>query len=206
MGHEILLLNVYKFCSKFLAYDIRGITRHVDWINLMTFDYNNETYSATAIHSPLQGNPPNTVHTVDHWKSKGAPASKLVLGIPTFGRTFTLAKEQWNGPNAPAAIGKPTGLGQPGIAAYYEICTGLDYQLVENVGSYAFKGDQWVSFDDVANIKRKGEYIKKNELAGAAVWTLDLDDFGGNACGQGKYPLITALRGALGFDLKPVAV
>lgn len=100
---------------------------------------------------------------------------------------------------APAVIGKTTGIEVPGMAAYFEICKNLDYQFVEKVGSFAYKGDQWVSFDDVTSIKMKGEYIKKNNLAGAMITSLDTDDYSGTYCGQGKYPLIRTLRESLGL-------
>lgn len=42
--------------------------------------------------------------------------------------------------------------------------------------------------------------MKKNNFAGAMVWSLDLDDFTGTFCNQGKYPLITTLKTALGLQ------
>ena len=45
------------------------------------------------------------------------------------------------------------------------------------MGPYAYKGTEWVSFDDVAMIKHKSEYVKKMNLGGAMIWALDLDDF-----------------------------
>lgn len=45
------------------------------------------------------------------------------------------------------------------------------------MGPYAFKNDQWVSFDDEDIIKRKVNFIKSLGLAGGMVWAVDLDDF-----------------------------
>lgn len=45
------------------------------------------------------------------------------------------------------------------------------------MGPYAKRGTQWVSFDDQAMIKHKAEYVFYNNLGGAMIWALDLDDF-----------------------------
>lgn len=34
------------------------------------------------------------------------------------------------------------------------------------IGPYAYKGNQWVSFDDNAQIRKKSEYIKQMGLGG----------------------------------------
>lgn len=62
-----------------------------------------------------------------HLLSKQIGSNKLVMGIPTFGRTFVLKNAQANGIGAPIA-----GLGSPGefthaqgLLSYYEVCTYL---------------------------------------------------------------------------------
>lgn len=52
----------------------------------------------------------------------GAPASKLVMGIPTFGKSFTLASSEMgvgapvSGPGLPGQFTK-----EEGVLAYYEV-------------------------------------------------------------------------------------
>ena len=37
-------------------------------------------------------------------------------------------------------------------------------------------------------------FIKANLLAGAFLWSIDLDDFQGDNCNQGKFPLLNAIK------------
>lgn len=64
------------------------------------------------------------------------------------------------------------------------------------MGPYAYKGDQWVSFDDAAIIRRKSELVRTMKLGGAMIWALDLDDFR-NRCGCEKYPLLKTINRVL---------
>ena len=67
------------------------------------------------------------------------------------------------------------------------------------MGPYAYKGNEWVSFDDIDTIHQKTEYIKSMKLGGAMIWALDLDDFGGS-CGTGEtYPLLKTINRGLGM-------
>lgn len=86
------------------------------------------------------------------------------------------------------------------------------------MGPFLIEGDQWVSYDDVGFIQKKMDYVKELGLGGAMAWALDFDgmqiflciklrsqtlmivffaDFS-NRCGGGKYPLLNAMKHALG--------
>ena len=64
------------------------------------------------------------------------------------------------------------------------------------MGPYAYKGNQWVGFDDVETIRQKSQYIKDNGFGGGMIWALDLDDFN-NQCGCEKYPLLKTINRVL---------
>ena len=57
-----------------------------------------------------------------YYESKGASKSKLVVGIPFYGQSFTLVNDAGYGADSdgPGAPGKWTN--QNGMLAYYEIC------------------------------------------------------------------------------------
>lgn len=77
------------------------------------------------------------------------------------------------------------------------------------MGPYAYKGNQWVSFDDKAMVQRKAQFIRQLGLGGGMIWALDLDDFKDH-CGEGAHPLLYTFQSTLAspsseLDSRPVA-
>merc|ERR1712071_57867 len=66
----------------------------------------------------------------------------------------------------------------------------------EAMGPYAYKGNQWTSFDDVSVVRRKAEMVRSMKLGGAMAWALDLDDFK-NRCGCEHHPLLRTINRVL---------
>jgi len=69
--------------------------------------------------------------TIQFWLNNGCPASKLLLGIPTFGRSFTLEN-----PNSPGLGANAIGAGLPGpftqeagFLGYYEV-TNIKFLII----------------------------------------------------------------------------
>ncbi|KAJ8307499.1 hypothetical protein KUTeg_015583 [Tegillarca granosa] len=216
-GKERLLLTAAVTAGKSTienGYEIKAISEHLDFINLMTYDFHvaSENTSATGHQSPLYSRTGETGRdltlnqdwAVRYWLDNGTPPEKLILGIATYGRTFTLSNANNNGLGAPAKGPGQAGsyTRSAGFLSYYEICTNIQNHSWIRVWNdehkvpYAYKGDQWVGFDDMESIEIKCRYIMNMGLGGAMIWSLDLDDFI-NQCGNGAYPLITTISNTL---------
>ena len=82
----------------------------------------------------------------------GCPREKLVIGIPTYGRSWTLAGPE-SGINAPAVSGGDRGpvTNEKGFLAYNEICQFIkylgwskEYVPYMKTGPYAYKVDTYL--------------------------------------------------------------
>ncbi|XP_030277720.1 acidic mammalian chitinase-like [Sparus aurata] len=199
------------------GYEIAEVSKYLDFINIMTYDFHGAWDPFTGHNSPLyrssvdQGE--NIYYNVDfamkYWRDKGAPIEKLILGFPTHGRTFRLSS---GATNVGAPVSGPATAGpytrEAGFWSYYETCTFLQGATVrwndEQMVPYATNGNEWVGFDNWQSYEIKTQYLKENKFGGAFIWSMDLDDFAGQFCGQGSYPLIRRLRTLLESDHPPV--
>ncbi|XP_041639566.1 chitinase-3-like protein 1 [Cheilinus undulatus] len=187
--------------------DLAEISQFLDFISVKTFDFVSGEDAVTAHHSPLYSHNASSIDgVVTSWLQRGVPAEKLLLGFPAHARSFTLSSTA-DGIGAP--VSGPASPGpytqQSGVWAYYETCSflrgtsarWLDTQKVP----FAVKGSQWVGFDNQRSYSTKVDYLRSRRLGGAAVWTLDMDDFSGEFCGEGRYPLISRLKSELRDEL-----
>ncbi|CAF3301610.1 unnamed protein product [Rotaria sp. Silwood2] len=204
------------------SYNIKEITPFLDYINLMAYDYHGNWNTHIGFNSPLYPRSTeigdqrflNQQATVNAWIDGGCPPSKLVLGLSFYGRTFKL--QQKNNPDIrPYAPSRGPGLPGSytknlGFLSYYEICDLIkknewhtDFDKEQEV-PFAYKDDQWIGYDNEKSIEKKCHFIAKQRLSGAMIWALDLDDFNGIFCGQGKYPLLTKVKKTLEKLQKPI--
>ncbi|NWS78732.1 CHIA chitinase, partial [Crotophaga sulcirostris] len=184
--------------------------RYLDYFHVMTYDFYSSGDGYTGENSPLYngGNSYLSVeYAMNYWKNNGAPAEKLLVGFPTYGHSFNLQSASDTAVGAPTSGPGPAGpyTRQSGFLAYYEICTFLGSGATQAWDApqdvpYAYKGSEWVGYDNIKSYNIKVDWLKQNNFGGAMVWTLDMDDFTGTFCNQGKYPLITTLKNSLGLQ------
>ncbi|WP_194823402.1 glycosyl hydrolase family 18 protein [Micromonospora sp. S-DT3-3-22] len=181
--------------GKIDATDYAGAVGNLNWLMPMTYDYFGafNAQGPTAPHSPLTsytGIPQqgfNSDAAIQKLKSKGVPASKLLLGIGFYGRG-------WTGVTQAAPGGTATGAAPGTYEAGIE-----DYKVLKNTcpatgtiagTAYAKCGSNWWSYDTPATIGGKMTYAKNQGLGGAFFWELSGD--------TGNGELIGAIKGGLG--------
>ena len=183
----------------------------MDFINLMAYDFHGKWESQTGHNAPLFAPSSDSEWrkqlSVDNaakiWTKMGADKSKMVIGMPTYGRSFVLADKSNYSVNVATKGGGTAGVytKESGFLAYYEICEILSSGSAKYIWDdemkvpYLVSDDQWVGFDDERSIRNKMAWVKSEGYAGAMIWSIDMDDFTGTVCPGGhKYPLIGAMR------------
>lgn len=212
----ILLTMQLPACrdSKCDHVDKSKLARLIDYFFLMTFDYKLDDLSRTRITSGvLQYENGKRTH-IDtegctyHWSKAALQKNQLIVGIATYGRSYTLDNQNNYGLDQSLKKSHPLGYGAnftktAGYMSYIETCRRVVYfhwprQWVNFAATpYIHYQDQWVSYEDKDSVKYKVEWMKKNKLGGIFVWSLEADDYAAD-CQQGiRYPIVEAARKAL---------
>jgi len=131
------------------AYDIPEISKHLDYLNVMTYDYHgwweNNSHPYTGHNAPLYGREEeegeespgymfSVFDTLKIWLDAGAPPEKTLMGFAQYGRGMTLETEE-TGIYCPAKDGIPAGpyTQQDGIWGYLEILQAFNNDTLINL-------------------------------------------------------------------------
>lgn len=208
---QLLLTAAVPASSDAIAagYDVPELAKYLDYINVMAYDFHGQWEKQVGHNAPLfpldSASSAEKKLTVDfaakEWVRQGAPLEKLLIGMPVYGRSFTLADPAKFDVGSEVIGGGTAGryTGEEGFLSHYEICDFLqeaNTTLVwdnEQQVPFAYHGDQWIGFDDERSLRTKIDWLKKEGFGGIMIWSVDLDDFRGH-CGTGKYPLLKAMN------------
>jgi chitinase len=177
-------------------FELGEVQKHLDWINLMAYDFTGSWEPTTGMNAPNSKAGPGVQTAIATYLTAGVPPEKLVLGMPTYGRSF--AGVETVAPRAPHKGKGPKGRcsAEPGSIAYFEVAELLKagqltrYWDEETATPYAYdaKNKVWVTYDDRESFEKKLDVLQEKKLAGAMFWAIDLDDY------KGGYPLISTVK------------
>nr|QFZ95583.1 imaginal disc growth factor [Bena bicolorana] len=220
-----LSISILPNVNATVYFDVPAIINLVDIVHIGAYDYYTpernpkEADYSTPIYTPQNRNPLlNADAAVNYWLQGGAPAQKLILAIPTFGRTWKLDSESEIAGVPPLHADGPGEAGPytkiEGILSYPEVCAKLinpNHQKgmlphlrkvtdpSKRFGTYAFRlpendeGGIWVSYEDPDTAGQRAAYVKSKSLGGVSIVDLSMDDFRGLCTGD-KYPILRAAK------------
>ncbi|XP_035793990.1 probable chitinase 10 isoform X1 [Anopheles albimanus] len=190
------------------AYDVISLSLYADMINVHGYNFTGSSSTATALLAPLFSNPPATVvsvnSTITTLLTAGIRRNKINLVLPTYARTYLLASESQRGVGAPATGPGPAGTNtnRAGLLARYEACGRItnaqtgNYTAVDDLTTatrYYYLRTNWLSLETEDALAAKVTYVKDNRLAGAGIFSLELDDVN-NTCQAGAFPVPALVR------------
>ncbi len=160
--------------------------RHLDFINVMTYDFHGAWAPRTNHHTALFDSPAdpssgdarlyNSNDAIEAYISRGVPASKLNLGVGFYGRGWTQVPNINNG------------LYQSGRPASGRYEAGIeDWKVLKNLGwpvytdkvakaTWLYNGTTFWSVDTPELLAEKMAYIKAQGLGGTFFWEFSGDD------------------------------
>ncbi|KAK9884304.1 hypothetical protein WA026_005256 [Henosepilachna vigintioctopunctata] len=181
------------------SYNVTEINRLVDFVNLMSYDYNFFSFWTpwTGMNAPLYAKSDDTLYfstqninfSSNYWIRKGMMREKINIGLPVYAHTYTLRTPRKTYLGAPA-IGDGR-LGGGGSAKYGTVCDFIHQQKLspvfheETKSPYVTNGSEWVSFENDQSMKYKADYIYENHYGGAMIFSLSSDDYEGK-CKPGE--------------------
>jgi len=152
----------------------------VDSWHLMAYDYAGSWDTITGHDANLymsSSNPASTdfdtTSAVTAYLAAGVTASKLIVGLPLYGRSF---EETTGMGEAFTGIGTPDNVGsfEAGVWDYKVLPRAGAIETYDSdvVGAYSYDSStqELISYDNVEAVQTKAQYVRSNNLGGAFFW------------------------------------
>lgn len=159
--------------------ELSKLADYVDYAIIMTYDIHGPwPGSLTDFNAPLF-NPKeyspqykwSADSSVKLYQSRGFPKSKILMGVPFYGIKYNSVL--WPNDGLYQPFGSGSSISYDRIMRYYYDDLSFDYFVHPDAQvPWLFDGDTFISYDDEDSIAAKGQYIKDQDLGGAAVWEL----------------------------------
>lgn len=178
-GRRLYLTIAAEASEDYLAHtEMAKVQSIVDQVNLMAYDFNEApSHGLTSHQAPLYTDPRSPISdsidsSVRAYERAGVPSTKLILGVPFYGRSWEQVSSVDHGLFQP---GKPStrdfipfaeingSLLGHGFTRYWDAAASAPYLYSE--GQKVF-----VSYDDSESIARKCSYVLSHRLGGVMFW------------------------------------
>jgi chitinase len=174
----------------------------LDYFNLMAYDYDGSWDTHAGHQANLYPNPANNNSTpfstdaaIRDYIKAGVPSSKIILGIPIYGRSFEQTAglgQSFSGVGAGSwenGVWDYKALPKAGATEFYDSVSGATY-------SYDASAQELISYDTAAMVQRKVDYIHSMGLGGSMFWEASADRIDSGS-------LISTSFNSLGGSLDP---
>lgn len=200
--HNYLLTSAFGASKKVIdeSYDIPQLSKYLDFLHIMCYDYGGAWDKRITANAPLRSNDDlNVEFSIDYLIKLGAPPSKLVVGLPFYGRTFITSNEgHFDDPSNDYGF-QGNFTRENGFMGYNEICllttrvntpwktswSSDKNQAVVQIKNAYTNDTHVVVYDSTRSIANKVRFAVQRNLAGSMVWSVDTDDFLGDCDEEG---------------------
>src|SRR5260370_20358311 len=177
-------------------FDIAGLAGYVDSMFVMAYDMEYSNYSSAPLYcssfclgptSPLTAYRYNDTNVVSEYVAK-APAGKVILGVPYYGRKACVASSSSPNQYPTSSVVADSYLDASGEAAYYDVKAG-SYAIHRETNSAGMeRWDTWFNttlnctrelyWDDAVSLGKKYDLVNATGIRGVGIWNLN---YGGGA-------------------------
>jgi chitinase len=170
--------------SKFLLNtEMDKVQRYVDTVNLMTYDFYvggpATGHDAPLFHNPADPKNVSADRSVTEYEQAGVPASKIVLGLPFYGRSWGEVENRNNGLFQPGRAARGVHFSYPelpnliatGFIRHWDSAAAAPYL-------YNPRTKVFVTYEDPQSIAEKCKYVTAHKLRGIMFWEYSNDTTG----------------------------
>ena len=154
--------------------DFGAIARIVDQVGVMNYDYAGPWSQTTGFVAPLfSGRHSGSIESsIASYKARGVPESKMLMGLPFYGYSWT------------AVASTNNGLFQQGRAVHADrpynyirtLSTGFaTYRDERSQAPWLFDGETFWTYEDPVSVRYKVSYARSEHLGGVMIWELSND-------------------------------
>ncbi|KAF0694497.1 Aste57867_14632 [Aphanomyces stellatus] len=167
-------------------WDVGAICGLVDHVNLMSYDFSGSWSSYTDHQANLYADPNHPVGStysvdgaVQGYIQGGCPSDKIILGIPSNGRSFENTKGLYANFTQPTKGSWVYGTSGAGVWDYkaLPLANATEYYNEKLVAAYSYDPttQMFISYESPKSLAAKLDYIKKHNLGGTGFWSADSD-------------------------------